>query len=61
MKTFWKRRSKKERKESEKKKKHNKRIIQDKITRDIRTPFEQEEHYYKAKRVSSFWNNHYIE
>ena len=33
-----------------------------KITRDIRTLFEQEEDdYYKPKRVSNFWNNNYIE
>ena len=33
-----------------------------KITRDIRTLFEQEqEDYYKPKRVSGFWNNNYIE
>ena len=33
-----------------------------KITRDIRTLFEQEEEdYYKPKRVSNFWNNDYIE
>ena len=33
-----------------------------KITGDIRTLFEQEEEdYYKPKRVSSFWNNNYIE
>ena len=33
-----------------------------KITRDIRTLFEQEEEdYYKPKRVSNFWNNNYIE
>ena len=33
-----------------------------KITRDIRTLFKQEEEdYYKPKRVSNFWNNNYIE
>ena len=33
-----------------------------KITGDIRTLFEQEEEdYYKPKRVSNFWNNNYIE
>ena len=33
-----------------------------KITRDIRALFEQEEEdYYKPKRVSNFWNNNYIE
>ena len=31
------------------------------MIRDIRTLFEQEEDYYKPKRVNSFWNNNYIE
>ena len=32
------------------------------MTKDIRTLFEQqEEDYYKPKRVSNFWNNNYIE
>ena len=44
-----------------KKKKHNERIIEDRIIRDIRTLFEQEENYYKPERVSNFWNNNYIE
>ena len=59
--TFWNRRRKK-RKESEKKKKHNERIIKDKIVRDIRILFEEDEQedYCKPKRVSSFWNNNYI-
>ena len=51
---------KEERKESEKKKKKNERIIKDKIIKDIRTPFEQEEDYYKPKRVSFFWSSNYI-
>ena len=29
--------------------------------RDVRTIFEQEEDYYKPKRVSSFWSNNCIE
>ena len=29
--------------------------------RDVRTIFEQKEDYYKPERVSSFWNNNYIE
>ena len=29
--------------------------------RDVRTIFEQKEDYYKPKRVSSVWNNNYIE
>ena len=45
------------------KKKHNERIIKDRIIRDIKTLFEQEEEkdYYESKRVSNFWNNNYIE
>ena len=51
-----------QRKDSEKKKKQNERLINDKIIRDIGTLFEQQkEDYYKPKRVSSIWNNNYIE
>ena len=39
----------------------NERVIKDQIIKDIRTHFEQEEDYYKPKRVNSFWNNNYIE
>ena len=63
METFWNRKRKKRKKgirEKEKKKK-NERVIKDQIIRDIRTHFEQEEDYYKPKRVNSFWNNNYIE
>ena len=52
---------KEERKESEEKEKQNERLIKDKKIRDIRVNFEQEEDYHKPKRVSSFWNNNYIE
>ena len=47
----------------QRKKKQNETIIKDRIIRDIRTLFEQEneEDYYKPKRVSNFWNNNYIE
>ena len=31
------------------------------IITDIRILFEKEEDYYKPKRVSSLWNNNYIE
>ena len=53
---------KKKEKNQRKRKKQNERIIKDKIIRDIRT-FEQqqEEDYHQPKRVSSFWNNNYIE
>ena len=53
---------KKERKKLELKNEINDGLIKDKIIRDIRTLCEQqEEHYYKPKRVSNFWNNNYIE
>ena len=45
-----------ERNESDKKKKHNEAIIKNKIIRDIKTLFEQEEDCYKPETVSSFWN-----
>ena len=49
---------KKERKNPE----YNERLIKDKVISIIRTLFEQQkEYYYKPKRVSSFWNNNYIE
>ena len=38
----------------------NKEKTKDRIIRDIRALFEQEENYYEPKRVSSFWNNIYI-
>ena len=53
--------TKKEKKKLQKKKKINDWLIKDKIIRDIRTSSEQEEDYYKPKRVSNFWNNNYIE
>ena len=51
-------------KQKEKKKKkitEKKRLIKDRIIRDIWTLFEQEEDYYEPKRVNNFWNNNYIE
>ena len=51
------RRRKKERYKLEKKK----RLVRDRIIRDIRTLFKQEEYYYIPKRVSNFWNNKYIQ
>ena len=48
--------------EEKEERKKNKRLIKDKIIRDIKTLFQQqEEDYYQPKRVSSFWNNSYIE
>ena len=59
---FWNRRRKKRKKRIRKKEKKYERLIKYKIIRDIRSLFEQqEEDYYKPKRVSSFWNNNYIE
>ena len=43
------------------KKEINNRLIKDRIIRDIRTLFEQqEENYHKPKRVSNSWNNNHI-
>ena len=43
------------------KKERNDRIIKDKIIRDNRAYFEQEDNdYFKPKRVSNFWDNNYI-
>ena len=48
--------------EEKEERKKNERLIKDKIIRDIKTLFQQEEEdYYKPKRVSSFWNNSYSE
>ena len=44
----------------EKAKEHNEGLIKDGRIRDIRTLFEQEDDYYKSKRVNNFWNNNYI-
>ena len=57
METFWSRRRNRRKKE----KNHNKRIIKDRIIRDISTLFEQQENYYEPKRVTNFWNNNYLE
>ena len=35
--------------------------VKDRIIRDIRNLLEQEDDYYKPKRVSDFWNGNYIE
>ena len=35
--------------------------IKDRIIRDIRTLFKQEDDYYKPIKVGNFWNNKYIE
>ena len=44
------------------KKEQNERIIKNRIIRDIKTLFEQQQQdYYKPKRVSKFWKNNYIE
>ena len=36
------------------------RIVKDILIRDIRTLVEEQEDYYKPKRVSNSWNNNYI-
>ena len=44
------------------KKEHNERINKDKIIRNIRSHFEQqEEDYYVPKKITNFWDNNYIE
>ena len=35
--------------------------ITDKIIRNIKTLFEEEDDYYKPARVGYIWNNYYIE
>ena len=59
MDTFWNKKKKKER--NYRKKEINIRLIKDRIIVDIGALFEQQEDYYKPKRVSNFWNNNYIE
>ena len=41
------------------KKEHNKRLFIDRLIKEIRILFEQqeEEDYYKPERVNNFWNN----
>ena len=48
----------------QKRKKQNEKTIKQKIIRDIWTLFkqdEEEENYYKPKRLNNFWNNIYTE
>ena len=49
------------RKQKEIREKINKRLTKDRIIRDIKTLFEQEEDYYRPKRVRNIWNNNHIE
>ena len=57
MDTLWNRRKKKK-EGNYRKKEFNSRLIKDRIIRDIRTLFEQqEEDYYKPKRLINLWNN----
>ena len=61
MDTFCKVRRKKKERNLLKKKETNKRLVKDRIIRDIKTLFEQQEDdYYKPQRVNNFWNNEYI-
>ena len=39
---------------------YDERSIENRIIRDVKTPFEQED-YYKPKRVNNNWDNNYIE
>ena len=66
MATFWNRRRKRQKKEireirAKRKQEYNERLIKGKMIRDIRTLFEQEEDYYKPKRLGGFSNNNHIE
>ena len=66
MEFFWNKRRKRRKKEireiREKKQEHNERLISNRIIRDIRTLFEQEdENYLKPKRINGFCSNNYIE
>ena len=36
-------------------------VIKDRIHRDTRTFFKQEDDYYKPVKVSNFWNNNFME
>ena len=57
-----KQKKKKKKERNSKKQETNKRLIKDRITRDIGTLFEQQEkEFYKPKRGSNFRNNNYIE
>ena len=55
---LWNRRSKRRKKEIRRKTEYNKTLVKDRLIRDIRTLFEQEENYCK---IINFWNNNYIE
>ena len=57
---FWNRRKNGRQKRITEKEK-NERLMKDKTIRDTKTLFEQEEDYYKPKRVRSFFNINYIE
>ena len=54
---------KQKKKNQNEKKEAERKIIKNRIIRDIKTLFEQEweEDYYEHKRLNSFWSNHYIE
>ena len=51
---------KKRKKEIRENKELNERLIKERIIRDIKKLFQQED-YYKPERVSNFWSNNYIE
>ena len=60
---FIRQKKKKRKKENGEKKETNDRLIKDRISRDVRRLFEQQEEKdcYKLKRVNNFWNGNYIE
>ena len=52
---------KKKERNSRKAKEFINRLIKNRVIRDIRTLLEQQqEDYYKLKRVSNFWKNNYL-
>ena len=51
---------KKQIREITERKEQNERLIKDRLIRDFRTLFEQDEGYYKPERVSNFWSSNYI-
>ena len=56
-----KQKKKKIKEKKQRKKEINNRLIKDRIIINIRALVEQQQHYYKPKIVSNFWNKNYIE
>ena len=57
-----KQKKKKKKERNQRKKEHNERLIKDRLIRDIRTLFgQQQQDYSKSERVNNFWKNSYSE